>query len=207
MVLHMSLCPWARWRGHSHDLVTGPDSRVASHVGGMVEIPGETARRPLPLHPFSRPPHLSHTAGRVLGAVRSGAPDPFLRQSSQHSGWAVSIWSSRLGMAAAHTPGMQGWESSLSPLYWSAAPLPAGHTSPTGLTAARRGRLASCSRSRAQRLQWLAETTHSCTIWQPDRRRPPTCSNAGPPKGTVASTCLCQQGRRARTDPQAEQLH
>lgn len=46
-----------RWRGHSHDLVTGPDSRVASHVGGMVEIPGEMARRPLPLHPFSRPPH------------------------------------------------------------------------------------------------------------------------------------------------------
>lgn len=99
-----------RWRGHSHDLVTGPDSRVASHVGGMVGIPGEMARRPLPLHPFSRPPILSHTAGRAVGAVRSGAPDPFLRPK---------LPAQRLGGRAA---GPAGW-ASLLPTHLECRPL------------------------------------------------------------------------------------
>ena len=56
-----------RWRGHGHlSLVTGPDSRVASYVGGRVQISLEIACG----HHAST---LSPTAGRALSDARSRA--------------------------------------------------------------------------------------------------------------------------------------
>lgn len=153
-------------------LVTGPDSRVASSVGGKVEIPVQMACRPPPLHPFSQGREGSGCC-EVWGIwpiSQAEAPSTAAGQGSS--------WSSRPEYRC--FPHTRGESEPLSPLLGCGS-LGTGHTSPTGLPAAmcKRPAFSSC----AQCLWWLTETTHSCTIWKPDRRRPPTCSNTCPSQG------------------------
>lgn len=103
--MRFSRCPCGlepRFRGHSHlSLITGPDSRVASYVGGCYRFQWR-------LHPST----LSHPAGRAPSAASLKASIWPLRPRPSHMvAWLVSSWPSQPSITASHTPGMQRAES------------------------------------------------------------------------------------------------
>lgn len=129
-----------RWKGHGHlSLVTGPDSRVASYVGGMVQISLETA---CGHHPST----LSPAAGRALSATRARASIWPISQAKaplcgglagRRPSWQAAGKAGQ-SIAASHTSGMEPGESRPPSLRLAGAwlPWPRGCTLPSGLTAA-----------------------------------------------------------------------
>lgn len=99
-----SRCPCGReprFRGHSHlSLITGPDSRVASYVGGCYRFQWR-------LYPST----LSHPAGRTPSAASFKASIwPLRPRPSRMVAWLASSWPSRQSIAASHAPGMEWGE-------------------------------------------------------------------------------------------------
>lgn len=179
--------------GTAMSLVTGPDSRVASYVGGVAEIPKKTARRP----PSSALSHSREGSGccEVQGLwpiSQDNAPRP--------GSLAGSSWSSRPEERRfPHLPHLEwsGVRAGLSSLLRGGSP---------GLQATPppRGSLLPCARDQPSPPMLslcggLQGTTHSSTIWKSDGRWPSTCSNSGPSQGHLPPPMgVCQQGRLKR---------